>query len=344
MSDRLGYTTGTCAAAAAKAAALALQGAWLTLVEVPLPDGGRALLPVERCAPGCAAVRKDAGAARDITHGAVISAEVEPGGTGIRFAAGPGVGIVTLPGLPLPPGEPAITPAPRRQIAAALAEAGVTAGLVRIAVEQGEQLAARTWNPRLGIVGGLSILGSSGRVRPSDPAAAAASVRAALVVARASGIAAPVLVPGHHGRRAVLARFRLPPLQVVEVLDAWDAALDALAAAPPPALLAAGHPAKLVKLALGQWNTHVSAGAAPVGLVQAWARALGATPPPSPTIDGIFTGLGAAARRRLAEHCAAQVRAALAARLPRTAVAVLLTDLAGGCWGHAGDLAPWEGG
>lgn len=342
MTLRGGFTTGSCAAAAAKAAALALRGAPPTAVEIPLPDGSRAELPVEVCIPGEAAVRKDAGDDPDVTHRALIGARVEPCGAGIRFAAGPGVGTATLPGLPVPPGEPAINPVPRRQIAAALAEAGLHHALVTVTVEHGAELAQRTFNPRLGIVGGISILGTSGRVRAFSHAAIADSVRAALDVAQATGVRDPVLVPGHHGHRAVHARFRLGAQQVVEVGDSWGAAVEHLAARPPRSLLAAGHPSKLVKLATGQWNTHVSAGAAPVGLMRAWAAELGLATSDTPTIDGVFTALEPGGRARLAALTAERVRAAIAARLPGVAVAVLLTDLDAGCWGHAGALSPWE--
>jgi cobalt-precorrin-5B (C1)-methyltransferase len=347
MNLRGGFTTGSCAAAAAKAAALALRGEPPTTVAIPLPDGTRAEFAVESSAAGDgwarATVRKDAGDDPDVTNGCLVTSEVRPDtGGGIRFAAGPGVGTVTLPGLPVPPGEPAINPAPRRQIAAALAEAGCTCALVRVSVEGGEVLAQRTFNPRLGIVGGISILGTSGRVRAFSHAAVADSVRAALDVARATGVRDLVLVPGHHGHRAVHARFRLGPQQVVEVGDSWGAAVEHLAVQPPCSLLAGGHPSKLVKLATGQWNTHVSAGAAPVGLMRSWAAELGLATIDTPTVDGVFTALDPAGRGRLAELTAQRVRAALTARLPGVAVAVLLTDLDARCWGHAGDLAPWE--
>lgn len=347
MSLRGGFTTGSCAAAAAKAAALALCGEAPAMVAIPLPDGTRAEFSVESSNVGDgwarATVRKDAGDDPDVTNGCLVTSEVRPDATGgIRFAAGPGVGTVTLPGLPIPPGEPAINPAPRRQIAAALVEAGCTGALVTVSVEGGEALAQRTFNPRLGIVGGISILGTSGRVRAFSHAAVADSVRAALDVARATGVRDLVLVPGHHGHRAVHARFRLGAQQVVEVGDSWGAAVEHLAAHPPRSLLAAGHPSKLVKLATGQWNTHVSAGAAPVGLMRAWAAELGLATSETPTIDGVFTDLGPAGRGQLATLTAERVRAAVAARLPAVAVAVLLTDLDAGCCGYAGALSPWE--
>lgn len=347
MSLSGGFTTGSCAAAAAKAAALALRGPAPAEVEIPLPDGTRSAFAVIAARPiaggAQATIRKDAGDDPDVTNGCLVTCVVQPdAGGAIRFAAGPGVGTVTLPGLPVPPGEPAINPAPRRQIAAALAEAGCASALVTVSIAGGEELAKRTFNGRLGIVGGLSILGTSGRVRAFSHPAIAATVRASIDVAMATGVRALVLVPGHHGHRAVHARFHLGAQQVIEVADSWGEAVDHLATQPVAAVLAAGHPSKLVKLALGQWNTHVSSGAAPVALVRDWAQALGLTTPEVPTVDGVFTSQAPEGRARLAELVAQRVHAAIRQRLPGIPSAVLLTDMQSGCWGHAGDLSPWE--
>lgn len=344
---RTGFTTGSCATAAAKAAALRLRGAAPSMVEIPLPDGTRATLPVESTQlvgiGACAAVRKEAGDDPDVTDQALIEVKLVPQRVGgIRFSAGAGVGMVTLPGLPIPPGEPAINPAPRRQIAAGLLEVGIDQALITISIVGGAKLAERTFNSRLGIVGGLSILGTSGRVRAFSHPAVAATVRATLDVALAAGVRNLVLVPGHHGRRAAQARFRLSALQLVEVGDAWGDACDHLSARPPDALLAAGHPSKLVKLAIGQWNTHVSAGAAPVDLVRVWASELGLLSPEVPTVDGVFTSQDAEGRARLAALVAVRVHSALVERLAGVPLAVLLTDLQSGCWGHFGNLTPWE--
>lgn len=342
-----GFTTGSCAAAAAKAAALAWHGQAPSTVEIPLPDGTRASFAIVAHERGAefaqATIRKDAGDDPDVTNGCLVTSAVRPDAVGtIRFAAGPGVGLVTLPGLPVPPGEPAINPAPRRQIAAALAEAGYTSALVTVSVAGGAEIAQRTFNGRLGIVGGISILGTSGRVRAFSHPAIAATVRASIDVAVATGLRALVLVPGHHGHRAVHARFRLGAQQVIEVADSWGEAVDHLALQPLTAVLTAGHPSKLVKLAIGQWNTHVSAGAAPVALMRDWAHELGLSTPETPTIDGVFTSQDPDGRTRLAELVAQRVHLALRQRLPAIPTAVLLTDMNSGCWGHAGDLRPWE--
>lgn len=175
---RKGWTTGACAAAAAKAAFMALHGGGFPdPVGIVLPRGVTPSFSLARAELGqhqaVAGIIKDAGDDPDITHGALVLATVTsaPAGSGIHFRAGEGVGTITLPGLPLPPGEPAINPGPRAHITAnltaAAAQLGVAAdAVVTIAIPGGEALAARTLNPRLGIVGGLSILGTTGVVLP----------------------------------------------------------------------------------------------------------------------------------------------------------------------------------
>ena len=168
---RKGITTGTCAAAAAKAAVLAWQGQLVAAVEVLSPQGVTLVAPVAgsraTAGGGAAWIVKDAGDDPDITNGAKIVAEVvitdQPG---IVIQAGIGVGTVTKPGLAVPVGEPAINPGPRTMITRAVAEclpAGKGA-IVTISIPDGEKLAARTLNPILGIAGGLSIIGTTGIV------------------------------------------------------------------------------------------------------------------------------------------------------------------------------------
>ena len=174
---RNGYTTGTCAAAAAKAAVKVLcGGAAPETVEVVLADESRAVFSVLFARPsgdGCeAAVRKDAGDDPDVTDKASIIASVTfIDGNEVLFAAGEGVGTVTKPGLSVPPGEPAINPTPRRMIRDAIREVTNRGVKVTISIPGGRELAARTFNPRLGIVGGLSVLGTYGRVRPFSASA-----------------------------------------------------------------------------------------------------------------------------------------------------------------------------
>ena len=197
---RRGWTTGACATAAARAAFVALhRGATPDPVEIALPSGQRvafALRQFERGADfALAGVVKDAGDDPDVTHGATIFARVSrnPPGVGVTFRAGEGVGVVTRPGLPLAVGEPAINPVPRAMMRDNLAEAarelGVEAdALVEISIPGGEEMAKHTLNGRLGIVGGLSVLGTTGIVVPYSCAAWIDSIHRGVDVARACGL------------------------------------------------------------------------------------------------------------------------------------------------------------
>lgn len=264
-----GATTGTCAAAAAKAAALHSRGLLASRrVDVPLPGVGRT--EVELLAWGgtrnhpWASVRKPATEDPDATREAVVVASLSFA-EHVSFRAGAGVGTVTRPGLQLAVGEPAINPYPRLQIERALAEAGSDSWQVTISVQGGSAIAARTFNPRLGIVGGISILGTSGMVRPWSTDAFLGSVDAHLGVVRAKGQDIALLVPGHMGERA--AALILPDLECVEVGNAWGATLDLVAKHGFAGVVAVGHPGKLVKIAQGQWDTHSSTGSS----AAAWA-------------------------------------------------------------------------
>src|SRR5690606_15221399 len=180
---RRGWTTGACATAATKAAYTALlTGGFPDPVAIRLPKGEEPAFALARETLGdgwaSAGIVKDAGDDPDVTHGATVIATLRRGaaGSGVTFRAGEGVGTVTLAGLPVPPGEPAINPVPRRmmtEVVAALAAAHGDAGdvAIEVSIPGGEALAAQTWNPRLGIVGGLSILGTTGVVVPFSCAA-----------------------------------------------------------------------------------------------------------------------------------------------------------------------------
>ena len=347
---REGYTTGSCAAAAAKAAVLLLaEGRTAESIEIPLPDGRRLLLPVvhvRRTDEGAeAAVRKDAGDDPDVTNGALIKACVAwTEGSDVEFAAGDGVGTVTKPGLAVPPGEPAVNPGPRRMIREAVREITPRGVRVTISMVGGRALAAKTFNPRLGIEGGLSILGTTGIVRPFSCSALRESLRCALSVAAAAGVRAPVFVPGHIGERAAGAQFRVAPERIVEVGNEWGFALGEAARYPFAALLALGHPGKLAKLAAGVWDTHSgrSESALPI-VAQMHAAVLGRPAAGAATVEGIFMALDAGEKKTLGDSLAAAVKTAIRTRTDgRFAAAVVLIDLGGHILGKAGDLTPWE--
>lgn len=347
---RQGWTTGACAAAAAKAAALLLCGEAVgESVEIAFPDGSRERLPLlyaRRSGPGAeAAVRKDAGDDPDVTHGSPVIAAAEwAEGDEVLFAAGDGVGVVTRPGLAVPPGEPAINPGPRAMIRAAVREATKRGVRVTVSIPGGRELAERTFNPRLGVEGGLSILGSTGRVRPFSHEALCAALRCALDVAAAGGIQAPVLVPGHIGERAARARLKLGAQQVVEVSNEWGFMLDEARGRGFSDMLALGHPGKLAKLWRGDWDTHSSRSASPApAIIELGQEILGKAIEASATVEGIFQSLAEAERRTLADALAGRIREAIQRRMgERPRVAVALVNLAGEWLGWEGDLSPWS--
>jgi cobalt-precorrin-5B (C1)-methyltransferase len=260
---RTGWTTGTCASAAAKAATTWLvDGEPPTTVEVALPSGRRVSFPVadvDRRRPHRCAVVKDAGDDPDVTNGAHLTAEVawSGGSGGVTLAAGEGVGTVTLPGLGLEVGGPAINPVPRRMITAAVREVTDRPVLVTISVPGGEAMAAKTSNDRLGIVGGISILGTTGVVKPFSTASYRASVVQQIDVAAAQDQRHMALSTGSRSDQA--AQRLLPdlaPVCFVEVGDFTGIALRRAAGAGIERITWVGMAGKIAKLAAGVLMTH----------------------------------------------------------------------------------------
>jgi cobalt-precorrin-5B (C1)-methyltransferase len=345
-----GYSTGSCAAGAAKAAAMALCGmAPGTAVEIPLRDGTRFVLPLAfvECMgeEARAGVRKDAGDDPDVTHGVTVISTVRfTDGVAVAFAAGDGVGTVTLPGLSVPPGEPAINPGPRAMIEAALREVTPRGALVTVSIPGGRDLAAKTFNPKLGIEGGLSVLGTTGLVRAFSHEAMREALCCGLDVAVAAGSLEPVLVPGRIGEQAARHHLRVAKLQVVDAGNEWGALVDRARQHGVGRLLALGHPGKLAKLAAGEWDTHSSRSQPAVVAVAELAKQLfGGDRTGMPTVEGVFQSLDHEQRRTLAGVLAERIRQAIAARLGAGAkVAVALIDMAGDWLGEAGDVSPWR--
>ena len=347
---RTGFTTGTCAAAAAKAAAMLLStGQSPGEIEVGLPDGSRVKLRVERVAGDAdsaeASVRKDAGDDPDVTDGCLITARLEWDRKGdVSFFAGEGVCTVTKPGLSVQPGEPAVNPVPRRMIRDAVREVTGRGVRVTVSVERGRELASKTFNPRLGVEGGLSILGTSGIVRPFSTPALRDALKCALSVATACNVSAPVFVPGRIGDRAARNFFQLSPEQLVEVSNEWGFVLDEAAGAAFSRVLVLGHPGKLAKLPEGWWDTHSSRSGNAVPAVLGLAREiLGRDLSESPTVEGIFKDLSAGDRRALADSLAGRIRRAVCARVQeRFEVSVVLVNMRGTLLGLDGDLTAWQ--
>jgi cobalt-precorrin-5B (C1)-methyltransferase len=270
---RRGWTTGTCAAAAAKAAyAALLTGEFPDPVEVTLPRGERVsfALAVTRkdVAASTAGVVKDAGDDPDVTHGALVLATVRAAApnSGVVFRAGAGVGIVTRAGLPVAPGEPAINPVPRQMIRDAIAQVAVAAGgsgdvEVEVGVVDGERLAAKTLNARLGIVGGLSILGTTGIVVPYSCAAWIHSIQRGIDVAHAAGLAHIAAATGRQSETAVQEFHRLPEIALIDMGDFVGGMLKYLRRHPIARVTIAGGVGKMTKLAQGLLDLHAKRGA-----------------------------------------------------------------------------------
>ena len=286
---RRGWTTGACAAAAAKAAyAALLTGEFPDPVEVALPRGERpsfalALTRKEESAAS-AGIVKDAGDDPDVTHGAVVIATVRPAaaGNGVTFRAGEGVGMVTRPGLPVPPGEPAINPAPRQMIRDAIAEVAAAAGgqgdvEVEIAIPGGEALAAKTLNGRLGIVGGLSILGTTGIVVPYSCSAWIHSIHRGIDVARAIGLTHIAGATGATSEAAVQKLHDLPEPALIDMGDFVGGMLKYVRAHPLPRVTIAGGVAKMTKLAQGLLDLHSKRGAVDLVTLASLAESAGAS-------------------------------------------------------------------
>jgi cobalt-precorrin-5B (C1)-methyltransferase len=307
---RTGWTTGTCASAAAKAAAqLLAQGPppprW---VEVGLPSGRRVTFAVERAEmvpdldgsgsaasdtarPGSVAravVVKDAGDDPDVTHGAHLTATVSwRAAPGVELAGGVGVGVVTKPGLGLPVGGPAINPVPRAMITQAVTEVVGERGIrVVISVPDGERMARKTTNRRLGVLGGISILGTTGVVRPFSTASWRASVVQAVQVAAAQGERTVVLCTGGRTEKGAMALLpSQPEVCFIEVGDFTGAALRTAVAAGITRVVFVGMAGKLTKLAAGVLMTHYTRSRVDTGLLGRLTTEVGGTPELAAEVD-----------------------------------------------------------
>ena len=300
---RCGYTTGSCAALAALGASRLLLGlspgplSLLTPAGLPLTVEPARL---ERRGPlALCAVRKDGGDDIDVTSGLLIWARVrriprQKGDKPVQILGGPGVGTVTKPGLDQPVGSPAINRVPRQMIEEtclrALEEAHCPDGLeVTIFVPGGEAAAQKTFNPRLGIQGGISILGTSGVVRPQSLAALLDSIRLEIRQQAALGQKSLILVPGNYGAEFLSRRLPGCGAPVVTCSNFLGESLDAAALSGFEAVLFVGHIGKLVKLAGGIMDTHSRTADCRAELFTAHAALAGAGPELSARLMGCAT-------------------------------------------------------
>ncbi|HEX4725455.1 MAG TPA: cobalt-precorrin-5B (C(1))-methyltransferase [Pseudonocardiaceae bacterium] len=352
---RYGWTTGACATAAATAAYTALLTAeFPDPVTITLPRGRRPVFALATSTLAAdwarAEVVKDAGDDPDVTHGALIGVTVRHGapGSGVVFVAGAGVGVVTKPGLPLAVGEPAINPVPRRMIrehvaGVAAAHGGSGDVVVEIAVAGGAELALRTWNPRLGIVGGLSILGTTGVVVPYSCSAWIDSIRRGIDVARAAGHRHVAGCTGSTSEQVVARLYGLPQDALLDMGDFAGAVLKYLRRHPVARLTVAGGIGKLSKLAAGHLDLHSGRSQVDPAALAALAGEAGASAQLVAAVLGAHTALDALrlcqdAGLPLGDLVAARARAVAldVLRGASVAVDVVVIDRAGDIVGRSG--------
>ncbi len=292
---RLGFSTGTAASAGAKAAVSLILGREAPdRVEVDLPGGQRLWIEISRSGriadqAAWAEVIKDGGDDPDVTHKALIRTEVsldqdpdqdEP----VAFRAGSGVGCVTRPGLPVEVGQPAINPVPRRMIRRALEQVWEKAcpgrelrAVVKISVDRGEELARHTLNPRLGIVGGISILGTHGLVKPFSHEAYTATIDSSLSILKAAGIREAVLTTGGKSeKRAMALRPDLEPAAFVQIADFFAYALRRCGREGLERVTLVSFMGKAVKQAMGLEYTHARQSPMDFVRLAGWFREAGA--------------------------------------------------------------------
>lgn len=282
-----GWTTGACATAATKAALGALLGdGFPDPVEITLPGGQTPTFALAHEATGSgwaeAGIIKDAGDDPDVTHGATILARVRrgPGGSGVTFHAGTGVGTITKPGLSMPPGEPAINPVPRQMMQAVVAQLCARHNVapdiaITLSIPNGEEIARKTWNPRLGIIGGLSVLGTTGIVVPYSCSAWIHSIQRGIDVARAIGLNHVVGATGDRSEQAARRELGLPEQAYLDMGDFVGGMLKYLKKHPVERVTIAGGFAKMTKLAQGAMDLHSARATIDLAALAETVRALG---------------------------------------------------------------------
>ncbi|MFJ4056404.1 cobalt-precorrin-5B (C(1))-methyltransferase [Pseudomonas sp. NPDC089743] len=350
---RSGLTTGSCATATSLAAArLLLTGVSADAVSITLPKGKVVQMRLEFCRRegehAEAGTLKDAGDDPDVTHGALLYSQVRlRQAPGVRFVAGVGVGTVTRPGLVLAVGEPAINPVPRRMISEHLQQLANDCAYrggfeVTVNVAGGEQLALKTMNPRLGILGGLSILGTSGIVRPFSCAAYIASIHQGIDVAHTNGYTHIAACTGNASEDTMRRVYGLPEIALIEMGDFVGAVLKHLRKVPVPRLSLCGGFGKISKLAAGHMDLHSRHSSIDLPQLAGWAADIGADADLQAAIRAANTSQQALALAHAAgialgdavcEHALAFARSVVPAQVQ---VEVFAIDRQGGIVGKAG--------
>ena len=348
---RQGITTGTCAAAAAKAALSLMCGDKINgEVEIPMPDGSRRMIPVKKAAisenSATATVIKDSGDDPDVTNGmeVVVTADWADDQGDIIFNAGEGVGTVTRRGLQIPPGEPAINPAPREMITTAVKEVTKRSVRITISIPGGEKVAEKTFNPRLGVEGGLSILGTTGIVRPYSHSAIIATLRCSLDVLLATGERNLIFTGGNIGTKTALQELGVGKDRVVEVSNEWGEMLDYAKDNDIDSALILGHPGKLAKLTTGYFDTHSSKSPSAVPIILALAKKTGIkAPEDANTAEEIFTTISPKSITKLAQKLAMGVTEAASKRVDgKFEISCALINMKNEIIGHHDDLTKWK--
>ncbi|WZL71777.1 cobalt-precorrin-5B (C(1))-methyltransferase CbiD [Clostridiaceae bacterium 35-E11] len=290
---RYGYTTGSCAAAASKAAAvMALTGETIDEITIDTPKGWKLTIEVKDWAIKndgvTCTVEKDGGDDPDNTHGILIQSTVqiieEPK---IEIQGGVGVGIVTKPGLAVSPGKPAINPVPQKMIEKEVIEVlpQGKGAIVTISVPKGEEVAKKTFNPKLGIIGGISILGTSGIVEPMSEEAFKASLALEMSIAAKEGLEKIILVPGNYGRDIAQDYYQLDKKYIMKTSNFIGFMLEKCVEYQIKKVLMIGHIGKFVKLSGGIFHTHSKVADARIEILAANLALLGAD---AKVIEAVF--------------------------------------------------------
>ncbi len=317
-------------------------------VEISLPSC-LVTLPVSMayCEDSCgvAEVIKDAGDDPDVTDGVTVRVMARwTDGNDVAIKGGEGVGLVTKPGLSIQPGMSAINPGPRKMIGDSVREITSRGVELIVSIPGGAEIAKKTFNPRLGIEGGLSILGTTGIVKPFSCEAIRDTLDISLNVARSCGVVAPVLVPGRIGARAATQIFHLKDEQLVEVGNEWGFILERIRSFDFAAIMVIGHAGKLAKLPQGQWDTHSSRSQSAVPFVDRIATSMFAkTFSESLTVEAIFQAMEPHQQKMLAAELSKRIHDAVKTKIASDpAVAVTLVDMSGAILGSFGDHNSWK--
>ncbi|SHJ10957.1 cobalt-precorrin-5B (C1)-methyltransferase [Malonomonas rubra DSM 5091] len=337
---RSGYTTGACAAAAAKGAALLLRDGVAETVEIDLPAGFIAQFQLHGQAlhDGVAScfVVKDAGDDPDITHGIELHAELrKTAGRGLEVVAGKGIGKVTKPGLAVPVGQAAINPVPKQMIAQALRQVFTEDEGLRLvlSIPDGEKRAEKTLNAKLGIIGGLSLLGTTGVVTPLSHKSWTDTIEVEIDVALATGLQQVVLSTGRTSELAARRHFDLPEDAFIMMGDFIGYTLEACQRKKVPQVALSGQFAKLLKIACGHPQTHVRHSQLDLTQLRRWAEEIGLDAAECEQLElantarQIFEQYGADSA--LIERIGQEAVAVCQRQIPDANLEVLLVDYAG---------------